>query len=188
MRPRVRPKKKVSSRHAVKIILLLLLALAATYGFLNRGKILNTYKNIVNNFIENQTQVETNGRVDLIKLTGSYVHNSLEGNLFVIRGEAVNEYKGLRSSVLVKGTIFGDKGEVLQSQSAYCGNPLNDSSLRKLGFKEIRDAMSNELGENLVNLNIGTGKEIPFTIVFNKVPKNIKEFSVEVLESKPGSK
>jgi hypothetical protein len=48
--------------------------------------------------------------------------------------------------------------------------------------------MSNELGENLVNLNIATGKGIPFTIVFNNVDNNIKEFSVEVVESKPGSK
>ena len=188
MRPRVRQKKRGFGRLALKIVIIILLVSAATYGFMNREQIQKTFKNIFNSFIEKQTQVETSGRIGLVKLSGSYVHNNQEGDLFVIRGEAVNEFKGLRSSVLVKGTIFGDNGEVLQSQSAYCGNPLNDSSLKKLGFKEIRDAMSNELGENLVNLNIGTGKGIPFTIVFNKVPKNIKEFSVEVLESKPGSK
>lgn len=186
-RPRVRPKKKVSSRYAVKIVLLLLLILAATSAFLNRGKILETYKNIVNSFIENQTQVETSGRIGLINLTGSYVHNSREGNLFVIRGEAVNEFKSLRSSVLVRGTIYDDNGAVLQSQSAYCGNPLNDSNLKKLGFIEIREVMNNELGENLLNLDIAAGKGIPCTIVFNKAPKDIKEFTVEVLESKPGS-
>ena len=188
MRPRVRQKKKSSSRLAVKISIIILLALAATYGVMNRDQIQKTYKNIVNRFIENQTRIETSGRIGLIKLSGSYILNSQEGDLFVIRGEAVNEFKGLRSSVLVKGTIFGDNGEALQSQSAYCGNPLKDSSLKNSGFKEIREVMSNELGENLVNLNIATGKGIPCTIVFNKVPKNIKEFTVEVLESKPGSK
>jgi hypothetical protein len=65
---------------------------------------------------------------------------------------------------------------------------LIDSKLKDLNFKEIRDIMNNELGQHLVNLNIATGKGIPFTIVFNKAPKNIKEFTVEVLDSKPGSK
>jgi predicted Zn finger-like uncharacterized protein len=188
MRPRLRQKKKGSSRLAVKAIILIIVALAATYSTMNRDQIQKMYKSFVNSFIENQTRVETSGRIGLVALSGSYVHNNQEGDLFVIRGEAVNEFKGLRSSVLVRGTIYGDNGEVLQSQSAYCGNPLNDSSLMKLGFKEIRDVMSNELGENLVNLNIATSKGIPFAIIFNKVPKNIKEFTVEVLESKPGSK
>lgn len=188
IRPRVRKKKKGSSRLALKIIIVILLAIATTYGVMNRDPIQKTYKNIVNSFIENQTRVETTGRIDLVKLSGSYVLNSREGDLFVIRGEAVNAFKGLRSSVLVRGTIFGDDGKVLQSQSAYCGNPLKDGSLKNLSFKEIRDVMSNELGENLANLNIATGKSVPFTIVFNNAPKNIKEFTVEVLESKPGAK
>lgn len=188
MRPRARQKKKGSSRLAVKIIIIILLALAAISAVMNRDQIQKSYKNIVSGFIENQTRIETSGQIDLVKLSGNYVSNRQEGDFFVIRGQAVNKFKGLRSSVLVRGTIYGDNGAVLQSQSAYCGNPLMDSSLKNLRFKEIRDVMSNELGENLVNLNIATGKEIPFTIVFNKAPKNIKEFTVEVLESKPGSK
>jgi predicted Zn finger-like uncharacterized protein len=188
LHPRVRPKKKSSSRLIIKIFFLFLLALAATYGVMNRELILKVYNNVVSSFIENQSLVETSGRIGLVKLSGSYVFNSQEGDLFVIRGEAVNEFKDLRSSVLVRGTLYGDNGMVLQSQSAYSGNSLPDSSLKDLGFKEIRDVMSNELGENLVNLNIAMGKGIPFMIVFNKIPDNIKEFTVEVLESKPGSK
>ncbi|MBE0504688.1 MAG: zinc-ribbon domain-containing protein [Desulfuromonadales bacterium] len=188
LRPRVRPKKKSSSRLIIKIIMVILLALTVAYGFMYRDQIEKTYTHLVNRFIEKQTLVETSGSIGLVKLSGSYIHNSLEGELFVIHGEVVNEFKGLRSSVLVKGTIFGDNEVALQSQSAYSGNPLKESSLKSLSIKEIRNAMSNELGENLVNLNIAPGKAIPFTIVFDKAPKNIKEFNVEVLESKPGSK
>lgn len=188
MRPRVRQKKRGSSRLAVKAVIIILLALAAAAGVMYRTQIQKVYKNVVNSFIENQTRVETSGRIGLVKLSGNYVTNNQEEDLFVIRGEAVNEFKGLRSSVLVRGTIYSDNGAILQSQTAYCGNPLKDSKLKSLGFEEIRNVMSNELGENLVNLNIATGKGISFTIVFNKAPKNIKEFTVEVLESKPGSK
>lgn len=186
LRPRVRPKKKGSSK-PVKTIIFILLVLAMTYGVMNRDQVQTAYQNIVNRFIENQSKFDKTGRFNLTDLSGAYLLNSQEGELFVIRGKAINEFKELRSSVLVKGTIYGDNGAILQSQAAYCGNPLTDDSLKKLSFKEIRNIMSNELGENLVNLNIATGKDIPFTIVFNKVPKNIKEFTVEILESKPGS-
>ena len=187
LHPRLRQTKKSSSRLAVKLIMLILLAVTATYGVMNRDQIQKLFKNSVSSFIENQSLVKTSGRIGLVKLSG-YVLNGKEGDLFVIRGEAINEFKELRSSVLVRGTIYDDNGAVLLSQSAYCGNPLSDSSLKNLGFKEIHNVMSNELGENLVNLDIAPGKGIPFTIVFNKVPNNIKEFTVEVLESKPGAK
>ena len=188
LRSRVRPKKKKFGRMILRIIMIVLVGFAATYGFMYRDQIEKTYTHLVNRFIEKQTRVETNGTIGLVKLSGSYVSNNLEGELFVIHGETVNEFKGLRSSILIKGTIFGDNGAALQSQSAYSGNPIEENNLKNSSFKEIREAMSNELGENLVNLNIAPGKAVPFTIVFHKAPKNIKEFSVEVLESKPGSK
>ena len=172
----------------MKIIVVTLLALVASYGIIYRDQVEKTYNHVISRFIDKQTRIDNSGSIGLAKLSGSYVLNSQEGELFVIQGEAVNEFKGLRSSILVNGTIFGDNGVALQSQSAYCGNPLKDNSLKSLSFKEIRNAMSNELGESLVNLNIATGKAIPFTIVFNNPPKNVNEFSVEVLESKPGSK
>ena len=187
-RSRSRQTQKVSSNSIFKILLLLFLTLGLIYGIINREQIQKEYKNLVSGFIENQVPAETGGQIDLAKLTGGYLLNSQEGELFVIRGEAINEFKGLRSSVLIKGTIYGENGAVLQSQSAYCGNSIKDGSLKKLSFKEIREAMNNELGENLVNLNISAGKAVPFMIVFNKVPKNIKEFAVEVVDSKAGSK
>lgn len=187
-RPRSRQKIKSSARLLFKVILAIFLLLILGYGIINREQIQKEYKNLVSGFIENQVPSEASGRIGLIKLTGGYLFNSQKDDYFVIHGEAVNESKGLRSSVLVRGTIYGENGEIIQSQSAYCGNPLKDNILNKLEFKEIRDRMNNELGENLVNLNIAPGKSVPFTIVFNQVPKNIKEFTVEVLNSKPGSK
>lgn len=190
LRPRTlsRQTKKVSSDLIFRIFLAILLILGLVFGIMNRERIQIEYKKLVTGFIENQVPAETSGQIGLRKLTGGYLLNSQEGNLFIIRGEAVNEFKGLRSSVLVKGTIYGENGAEIQSQSAYCGNSIKDEILKKLGFKEIREVMNNELGENLVNLNISAGKAVPFTIVFNNVPQNIKEFTVEVVDSKSGSK
>lgn len=182
------PKKRSHRGGAVKIALLTLTLLTAGYTFLNYEQLQSDIRGFVDNFIEKKVSVENSGRIGLANLRGSFVLNSQEGNLFVIRGDAVNEFSGLRSSVLVKGVIYGENGEIIQGQSAYCGNPLSDAALKKLNFKEILEAMNNELGENLVNLNIAAGKSLPCTIVFHKFSGNIKEFTVEVLESKSGSK
>lgn len=187
LRPRSRKKKTGSNRRLLKYLFLTLLMVSAFLGFKNREQIQQKYKIYVGSFIEKQTQTEISGSISLVKLSASYVLNTQEGELFVIRGEALNEFKGLRSSVLVKGVIYDEKGVILQSQSAYCGNPLPDTNLKKLGFSEIRNRMSNELGDNLSNLNIAPGKGIPCTIVFKNAPKNVNEFTVEVVESKPGS-
>lgn len=188
--PRTRPRKKKKSPIGliVKIIILVVVGLSSAMGFMNREKIHKIYVDLVNKYIEGQTRIETTGQITITKLSNDYILNKHEGDLFIIRGEALNDFKDLRSSVLVKGTLYGDNGKILKTQSAYCGNPLQDSTLKNSEFKEILNAMSNELGSNLSNLNVPVGKKIPFTIVFNKPPANIKEFNVEVLESKPGSK
>jgi hypothetical protein len=190
MRPRLRPrqKKKGSARFALKAAFFLLLLLALGYGIMNRNQLQIMYKEKVSGFIENQVPVDKSGQIVLGKFSGGYLLNGQEGNLFVIRGEASNGFKELRSSILVRGTIYDAQGTILQSRSAYCGNLLTDNNLRNSGFKDILQEMNNELGKNLLNLNIAPNKSVPFTIVFNKVPKNIKEFTVEVVESKPGSK
>jgi len=190
LRPRTRSRqsKSGSNRMVVKIIVVALLSLGLAFGIMNREQLLKEYKNLVTRFIEKQVPIDTSGQIGLAKLSGGYVLNSQEGDLFVIRGEAINEFKGLRSSVLVKGIIYGENNVIVQSQSAYCGNAVPDEKLKKLRFKEIRDAMNNELGENLANLNIAAGKAVPCMIVFNQVPKNIKEFTIEVIDSKSGSK
>lgn len=186
--PRARQRKKASPLFAFKLIFGIFFVAALVFGLINREKIQNGYRDLVSRYIENQIPAEKAGQIGLNKLTGGYLSSSQGGDLFIIRGEAVNEYAGLRSSIMVRGTIYGADGTILQSQTAYCGNPLTDGKLKKMAFKEILEAMSNELGENLSNLNITPGKAVPFTIVFRGAPKNIAEYTVEVLDSKPGSK
>lgn len=187
-RSRARQKSKPPSRLILKLIFLAILLMGFTYGLINRDKIQNSYKELVGRFIESQSPAEIPGRIGLEKLSGAYLSNNQEGELFIIQGEIVNEYKSLRSSILLKGSISGANGAGLQSQTAYAGNALTDNQLKKMTFKDIRDAMSNELGENLANLNIAPNKTVPFTIVFKGASKNIAEFTVEVVDSKPGSK
>ena len=114
---------------------------------------------------------------------GAFMVNREAGEIFVVTGEVINNCKEPRASIQVKATILGPNGEVLISKTAYCGNIFSKDQLTTLPMDKIEEAMGNQFGDALANLNVPPGKGIPFTIVLNKVPKNAGEFTVEAIGS-----
>ena len=98
-----------------------------------------------------------------------------------------NNYPETRSFILVKGSILNDKGQVIKESSAYAGNTFSDEELMGLPFDRIRQAMDTRKGVNNNNINIQSGETIDFTIVFEKLPANLSEFTVGAVSSSPGS-
>jgi len=52
-----------------------------------------------------------------------------------------------------------------------------------LDIATIKKRMKNKSGDKKSNLKIKTGKIIPFMIVFDKLPSNLDEYTVEVASS-----
>jgi predicted Zn finger-like uncharacterized protein len=121
-------------------------------------------------------------------LNGYFLQNRKAGRLFVIQGEAVNDYREPRSAIAVKGVIFDGKGAPLLQQTVFCGNPIETPELTSASFDRILERMNNQFGDSLSNLNVPAGKAIPFTIVFRNLPAELSEFSVEVVDSKSASR
>ena len=100
---------------------------------------------------------------------------------------AINNHPKTRSAITVKGILLNDKGEHLLQQTVFCGNKLDDAALQSMPFAVIEEAMNNQFGEGLSNMNIAVGAEIPFTIVFRNLPAGVANINVEVVDSKPGA-
>jgi hypothetical protein len=66
---------------------------------------------------------------------------------------------------------------------AYCGNMLSDSDLSGLDMETINRRLSNREGDANANVNVQPGGRVPFTVVFNNLPDNIDEMTVEVVAS-----
>jgi hypothetical protein len=128
------------------------------------------------------------GQIRTRGLNGFFLQSRKAGRLFVIQGEAVNDYREPRSAIAVKGVIFDDKGVPLLQQTVFCGNPLDTAELTGTSFDRIVERMNNQFGDSLSNLNVPAGKAIPFTIVFHNLPAELSEFSVEVIDSKSASR
>lgn len=131
-------------------------------------------------------QVKT-GVIALNNLEGKFINNQEVGELFVIRGEAINRYQEPRASIQVKGVIFDHNGKSLLQKTIFCGNPISDQELESLPFSKIEELMSNQFGKSLSNMNVNTEQAIPFIIVFRDLPKSLAEFSVNIASSKPAT-
>lgn len=120
------------------------------------------------------------GSIALKGVTASYMVNSTAGELFVVRGEAVNNYSKPRASIQVKVNLLGPGGANLVTKSAYCGNSLSNEQLTTLPLAKIEEIMSNQFGDSLANLGLKPGGTIPFVVVVNPLPKDASDYSVVV--------
>lgn len=181
------PRRKTPFRGVLVFVLVLLLALCGVAGyFFWQGGNLDIVK-IVEQLTGQGKPASATGQIRLSELSSSFATNREAGQLFVIRGKATNEYSETRSAIAVKGILYND-GQPLLQQTVFCGNSLSAEDLRTMPFAKIEESMNNQFGDSLSNLNVAPGKSIPFTIVFKNLPPQLAEYTVEAVDSKPGSK
>jgi predicted Zn finger-like uncharacterized protein len=187
------PPPKKSSLSRILVLLVLLLAIlggAAGFLFVQEGTInLNTisqYLPFLQEYI-GEAPVSSPGDRIGINVSGSSYVNGEAGQMLVIQGSAVNNHPATRSAITIKGVLLDAQGKTLLQQTVFCGNKLNDAALKTMSFAAIEEAMNNQFGDSLSNMNVAAGASIPFTIVFRNLPEGIANINVEVVDSKPGA-
>ena len=125
------------------------------------------------------TTAQETGRITVRSVEASFIKNSKTGDLLVISGEAVNEYDKPRAAIQIKGIVFGANGEEVSSKSAFCGNPLSGEQLATMTMDKIEEAMANQFGDSLANMEVAPGEAIPFVIVLPKPSAGATDYGVE---------
>lgn len=120
-------------------------------------------------------------------VTGSFL-DTKAGSLFLIRGEVVNNYPQGRSHILVKAGLLDEKGQSLKIKTAYAGNTFTDEEIKTRPVQEMDKAMKNPAGQGGRNVNVAPGASVPFLLVFDALPNNLSEFTIEAVSSSPGTK
>ncbi|WP_243372613.1 DUF3426 domain-containing protein [Geotalea sp. SG265] len=123
------------------------------------------------------------GHISVKNPVGIFVTNRSAGELFVVTGVAMNEYRKPRASIQVRAVLYGKNGAPAKQKVAYCGNHLSKEQLESLPLEKLEAAMNNQFGDSLSNLGVQPGKEIPFVVIFSQVPQDISEFGVEAAGS-----
>ncbi len=167
------------------LIILILLIAAGVYIFQNGTDALNSkIQQLLGQHVEQPVRT---GEIVLDELEGKFVQNEQAGELFLIRGAAINKFKEPRAGLQVKGVIFDHNGKPLLQKTVFCGNPINDTDLTSLAFTKLEEMMGNQFGAELSNMRVAPDQRIPFDIVFKDLPANLSEYSVKVTASKSAS-
>jgi predicted Zn finger-like uncharacterized protein len=124
-----------------------------------------------------------NKRLSFKDLKGFFVDLENGGKLFVVSGSVVNNYPNQRSFIRIRSNILDSQGKVVKSKIAYAGNQIDDKELKALSKEEINKRLMNQAGNNSINTNISPNSGIPFMIIFNELPEDISEFTVEAVSS-----
>jgi predicted Zn finger-like uncharacterized protein len=170
---------------ALLLIILLLLIAVGVYIYQNGTEALNQrVQTLLGQQVDSPTS-SSSGEIALSNPEGMFINNAQAGELFLIRGVAINNFSTPRAGIQVKGVIFDQNGKPLLQKTVFCGNPIDDNALKTLEFSALEELMGNQFGKDLSNMKVGVKQEIPFDIVFKDLPANLSEFSVKVTASKP---
>ncbi|NOQ52569.1 MAG: DUF3426 domain-containing protein [Desulfuromonadaceae bacterium] len=178
--------KSGGSSSALRILLLLLLGLLLIGGalyFINGPE--QMQQAIQQLFGQQTNRPAESDQITLANLEGKFINNQEAGELFVIRGEATNNFREARASIQVKGVIFDQNGKPLRQKTIFCGNPISDQELQTLPFSKLEEIMGNQFGKSLNNMKVDSKQALSFVIVFRELPKTLSEFSVDIASSKP---
>jgi hypothetical protein len=137
--------------------------------------------------------------ISLENLRGYYSENLHAKWVFVVEGQAVNQWNETRSFLKVKGTLLDARGRKVEEKTAFCGNILGEKDLREMTRESIQKSLSSQFGVSFSNVNLPPRKSVPFMVVFTDFSQNdpeknsgispsLSDFSVEVISSKKGSK
>ncbi len=129
-----------------------------------------------------------NKRLSFRDLKGSFANSEKAGKLFVVKGLVINNYPDRRSFIRLKSNILDSNGKVVKNKIAYAGNLISDNELLSLSIEEINNRLTNKFGKDKMNINILPNSSIPFIIIFNNLPEDISEFTVEAISSYPAKK
>jgi predicted Zn finger-like uncharacterized protein len=104
----------------------------------------------------------------------------IQGNreVFVVTGVAQNRNPVVVREVRVAGQLYNVEGKEMEQQTIWIGNAISPRIIRGMTVQDISDL---QRLKPLKTFEIPPGDSIPFTIVFIKSTKEIKDFSCEVL-------
>jgi predicted Zn finger-like uncharacterized protein len=113
-------------------------------------------------------------------ISHQFIVNKAAGDIFVIKGRVRNEYDHPRSHIKITGKLFRRGKALVKTATVYGGNVLSDSDLAQMDMTVINKRLQNRFGDKRSNIKVRAGKTIPFLIIFNKLPANLDEYTVEV--------
>ncbi len=189
-RPQPIIKKRRGSRTLLTVLLIIFILTGTVFALivLKPGFLPESFPLFKKPLSKEQAFDPGNRRLTFKDLNGTFVDSEKAGKLFVVKGLVTNDYPDRRSFVRIKSNILDSKGTEVKNKIVFAGNPISDKKMQSLTPEEIDNRLRDKLGKDKMNINIQPNSSIPFMIVFNDLPEDMSEFTVEAISSAPAGK
>lgn len=116
----------------------------------------------------------------IVEYTQYLVDNPKIGKLYVIEGAVENKNATDVGWVKVKASLANDKGEVILSKEIDAGPKVPNYELKFLSKNDLDARLSSKQEILFNNGDVKPGEKIPFMVVFENIPPETKEYSLQV--------
>lgn len=115
-----------------------------------------------------------------------YEHNPVDnekiGNMLVISGKLVNNSPGTLGQIKIQADLLGADEKVMDSQVITAGPTLSLVDLKVLPLADLQARLNSIQDIMLHNGRVRPGDEVPFMVVFSKIPEGTKNFSLKIAD------
>jgi hypothetical protein len=116
-------------------------------------------------------------------ITAEFINNHQAGKLCVIKGMVRNNYDHPRNFIQVTGKLYTKDKKMAKSLTGYAGTVLSQEELTGLDLATITSRLNSRNGFDNRNVGVKPGATVAFMLVFDHLPNNLDEYSVEVAGS-----
>ena len=117
------------------------------------------------------------------EIVGAFADGQSNSRLFIIRGFVRNNYLNVKHSILLTASILDDKGNVILKQYSYAGIKNKDEQSTTMPKLEPESERNEPIKEGDRETFVESGARIPFFIVFENLPDNVEEFTIEFVSA-----
>ena len=133
--------------------------------------------------INNKPVAHNTPTYDLRDVIGYYDKIAGDQKVLIIKGNVKNISPIDKNGIRIHATVSDSAGNILAKRLVYAGIVVPTERLRAMGMEEVTMTLSNRFGEGEANLNIKSGKSIPFMVVFFDPPANMDSYKLEARDS-----
>ena len=177
------PRPRSSAGPAVAVVLAVLLAAGGYLGLTTSGrKTLESAIPGVSALWGGKPAAPSAPKFDLRNVIGYYESGSASPRILVIKGQVANLSKTEKSGIRVQATLLDNTDAVLTQQAVYAGNMLSVEAIRTGDRDALSKVLGNRFGEGLANMNVASGKVIPFMVLFFDAPATMDSYKLEAMD------
>lgn len=123
--------------------------------------------------------LETEGNFGITGVKFDVYESKTLDKVFVVTGKTVNNYRVPKSFIKIRATVKSKDNKILIQKTVFAGNVFLPSEIKELTYLEIEKGLNNKMGKSMMNVDIPSGKSLPFMIIFDKLPPEATNIEVE---------